>query len=133
MRCAHLLDRLAARGEPVDRVGSGKVVEVYPAPALGVWHINTAGYKSRVGVARLPGLVQQLEKVVGRLELRPAERNAAASDHNCFDALVASLVARAAALGLTHGPTPGEQTERAIREGWIHLPTNPLADLVEPA
>ena len=24
MRCAYLLDRLAARGEPVDRAGSGK-------------------------------------------------------------------------------------------------------------
>lgn len=34
MRCAYLLDRLAARGEPVDRAGSGKVVEAYPAPAL---------------------------------------------------------------------------------------------------
>ncbi|MGA8217403.1 MAG: DUF429 domain-containing protein, partial [Solirubrobacterales bacterium] len=40
MRCAYLLDRLAARGEPVDRAGSGKVIETYPAPALSSWGIS---------------------------------------------------------------------------------------------
>ena len=49
MRAANLLDSLAARGEPVDRAGSGKVVEVYPAPALASWGINAAGYKSQAG------------------------------------------------------------------------------------
>ena len=60
-----------------------------------------------------------------------AEREAAGSDHNCFDALVSSLVARAAALGLTEPPEPGEQADRAVREGWIHVPTNPLSHLLE--
>jgi hypothetical protein len=31
MRCAILLAELARRGHPVDRTGTGKVVEVYPA------------------------------------------------------------------------------------------------------
>jgi hypothetical protein len=45
--------------------------------------------------------------------------------------LIASLVARAAALGLTQPPESAEETQRAVREGWIHVPTNPLAHLFE--
>jgi predicted nuclease with RNAse H fold len=131
MRCAYLLDRLATRGEPVDRAGSGKVIEAYPAPALTGWGLSGVGYKSRVGVARLPELLFRLEDGLGGLEMTPQQRDAAESDHNCFDALVASLVARAAALGLTQPPESPEDAERAVREGWIHVPTNPLAHLLE--
>lgn len=129
MRAANLLDELAARGEPVDRAGSGKVFEAYPAPAMAGWRINAAGYKSRGGATRLPALLDAIEEGIGGLGLSPAQRRMASSDHNALDAIVASLVARAAALGLTQGPEPGEATERAIREGWIHMPTNPIADL----
>ena len=131
MRCAFLLDRLAAQGDPVDRMGSGKVIEAYPAPALISWGLSATGYKSRVGAARLPELLSQLEEGLGGLELSSLQRDLAGSDHNCFDALVCSLVARAAALGLTQPPEPGEEAERARREGWIHVPTNPLPHLVE--
>lgn len=132
MRCANLLELLAARGEPVDRAGSGKVVEVYPAPALTAWGINATGYKSKAGAGRLPALLDTLEQALGGLDLDPEQRHVASSDHNCFDAIVASLVARSAALGLTTAPDPGEEADRAVREGWIHLPTNALADLREP-
>jgi predicted nuclease with RNAse H fold len=131
MRCAFLLDRLAAFGEPVDRAGSGKVIEAYPAPALSSWGLSAIGYKSRVGAARLPELLSQLEDGLGGLELRVQHREMAESDHNCFDAVVCSLVARAAALGLTQPPQPGADADRATREGWIHLPTNPLPHLLE--
>ena len=131
MRCAFLLDRLAARGDSVDRAGSGKVIEAYPAPALVSWGLSATGYKSKVGAARLPVLLDRLEDQLMGIEMTPQERRAASSDHNCFDALVASLVARAAALGLTHLPESGEQAERAAREGWIHVPANPLSDLLE--
>jgi predicted nuclease with RNAse H fold len=131
MRCAFLLDRLAARGEPVDRAGSGKVIEAYPAPALTAWGLSAVGYKSRVGVARLPELLSRLEEGLGAIELSFQERELAGTDHNCFDALVCSLVARASALGLTQPPEPGEESDRATREGWIHVPTNPLSHLVE--
>jgi predicted nuclease with RNAse H fold len=130
MRCAYLLDRLAARGEPVDRAGSGKVIEAYPSPALTSWGLSATGYKSRVGATRLPALLSQLEEGLGGLEMTVQQREAAGSDHNSFDALVASLVARAAALGLTQPPEPGNESERAVREGWIHLPTNPLPHLL---
>jgi hypothetical protein len=131
MRCAYLLDRLAARGEPVDRAGSGKVVEAYPAPALSGWGLSAIGYKSKVGVARLPELLSHVEEGLGGIEMTPQQRESAGSDHNCFDAVIASLVARAAALGLTQPPESAEETRRAVREGWIHVPTNPLAHLFE--
>jgi predicted nuclease with RNAse H fold len=130
MRAAFLLDCLAALGQPVDRAGSGKLVEVYPAPTLGSWGINAAGYKSKVGAARLPELLTEIERRLGRLELDDPQRALAESDHNSFDALVCSLIARSSALGLTTGP-PEELADRAVREGWIHLPTNPLSDLIE--
>jgi predicted nuclease with RNAse H fold len=131
MRCAFLLDRLAAFGEPVDRAGSGKVVEAYPAPALLTWGLSATGYKSRVGVTRLPELLSQLEEGIRGIQMTSQQRELACSDHNCFDALVCSLVARAAALGLTEPPEPGKEADRAAREGWIHLPTNPLPHLLE--
>ena len=131
MRCAFLLDRLAARGEPVDRAGSGTVVEAYPAPALTAWGLSAIGYKSRVGAARLPQLLSQLEEGLGGIEMTIQQRELAGSDHNCFDGLVCSLVARAAALGLTQPPDSGAEADRATREGWIHVPTNPLPDLLE--
>jgi len=131
MRSAYLLDRLAARGEPVDRAGSGRVIEAYPAPALSGWGISPIGYKSRVGAARLPQLLAQLEEGLGPIELSVQQRDLASSDHNSFDALVCALVARAAALGLTEPPDPGAEADRATREGWIHVPTNPLPHLLE--
>jgi predicted nuclease with RNAse H fold len=131
MRCAYLLDRLAAMGEPVDRTGSGKVLEAYPAPAMTSWGLSATGYKSRVGVSRLPELLGALEEGLRGLELTIQQRELIGSDHNCFDALVCSLVARAAALGLTQPPDRGEEADRATREGWIHLPTNPLPHLLE--
>jgi predicted nuclease with RNAse H fold len=131
MRCAHLLDRLASAGEPVDRSGAGKVIEAYPSPALSSWGISATGYKSRAGAARLPELLAQVDQGLGGIELTAGQRAAAESDHNCFDALVASLVARAAALGLTQPPESEDERDRATREGWIHVPTNPLSHLLE--
>jgi predicted nuclease with RNAse H fold len=131
MRAAYLLDRLAAFGEAVDRAGSGKVVEAYPAPALNTWGLSSTGYKSRVGAARLPQLLSQLEQGLGSLEMTISQRELAGTDHNSFDALVCALVARAAALGLTQPPEPGDEADRATREGWIHVPTNPLPHLLE--
>ncbi|HET8975273.1 MAG TPA: DUF429 domain-containing protein [Solirubrobacterales bacterium] len=131
MRAANLLDQLAARGGPVDRAGSGVVAEVYPAPALAAWGINATGYKSKAGANRLPALLDAIEEPLGGLQLDHWQRRLASTDHNCFDAIVCALVARAAALGLTYPPEPGEQADRAVREGWIQMPSNALPDLLE--
>ncbi len=80
MRCAYLLDRLAARGDPVDRAGSGRVIEAYPAPALVSWGLSAVGYKSRVGVARIPELLNQLEEGLGGIRMTPQQREAAGAD-----------------------------------------------------
>ncbi len=132
MRAANLLDLLATAGEPADRAGTGKVAEVYPAPAMAGWGINAAGYKSRTGSSRLPVLLDAIEEALGGLQLDPAQRVLATGDHNALDAIVAALVARAAALGLTLGPDGADEADRATREGWIHMPTNPLPDLRDP-
>jgi hypothetical protein len=51
MRCAALLARLAAAGQPVDRSGAGVVVEVYPAAALKQWGLTYRRYKGAANTA----------------------------------------------------------------------------------
>jgi len=120
MRCAGLLDALA----PVDRAGTGKVAEVYPAAALHLWHLWQPGYKKQDLKGRktlgemLDGLCTQMPSL--RFALG-AEQRCRAS-HDAFDALICALVARAAACGLTTPPQGEEQQRRAQTEGWIHLP-----------
>ena len=121
MRCAWLLDRVAAAGEAVDRAGSGRLAEVYPAAALRRWGFTASGYKRAAGLDTLAELVADLERRAPWLELAPAARELCLRSDDALDALVAALVARAAARGLTE-PPPERERERAAREGWIHLP-----------
>ena len=117
LRCAGLLDRLGVR----DRSGDGRVFEVYPALALHAWGLVSRGYKGTKNAAVLGGLLAALRERCPWLVLDPEQAaRCAASDH-AFDALVAALVARAAALGFTARPAP-EETEDARIEGWIALP-----------
>lgn len=114
---------LAALGGPIDRSGAGLVVEVYPAATLRRWGLTHRGYK-------LPGrdsLVDELLAAAPWLDLGPHEALCRRS-HDAFDAVIAALATRAAALGHTQPPTP-EQREAARVEGWIALPTCELADL----
>ena len=53
------------------------------------------------------------------------------SGRRCTNGLLvwaSTLTARAAAVGATWGPEP-EVAELAREEGWIHLPSGPLAEL----
>lgn len=50
--------------------------------------------------------------------------------HDALDAVIAALTVRAAALRLALRPDP-ELQPQANREGWIALPTAPLAELAE--
>ncbi|ACG75177.1 conserved hypothetical protein [Anaeromyxobacter sp. K] len=116
-RCALLLDRLGVQ----DRSGDGRVQEVYPAAALHAWGLRCRGYKGRENGAVLAALFATLSERAPWLTIAPEHaRKCATSDH-IFDALIASLVARAAALRLTLSPTADELPAARI-EGWIALP-----------
>jgi hypothetical protein len=119
MRCAYLLHRWSL-GEPVDRAGGGKFVEVYPAGALVRWGLAGSGYKG-VDKEALAALFERLLADLPQLELSAKDRHLCSTVDDAFDALVAALVARAALLGLTDVPPP-DRHDQAAEEGWIHLP-----------
>ncbi|HEV2068473.1 MAG TPA: DUF429 domain-containing protein [Acidimicrobiales bacterium] len=120
LRCAYLLDQWEAVGGTVDRRGlEGPVLEVYPAAARRAW-----------GLSRVRS-VEELEHCLPMHFEQPAIRDLCTANEHCFDALVAALVARAAALGRTSRPPAGALAVAAV-EGWIHVPTCPLDELVGP-
>jgi predicted nuclease with RNAse H fold len=119
MRCASLLDSLAAQGTPVDRAGNGRVVEVYPAAALHVWRLLRPAYKRDRNV--LDAMVTELLARLPSLHFPAGDEQFRRSDH-MFDALICALVARAAQCGATSLPQTVDQKHRAASEGWIHLP-----------
>jgi predicted nuclease with RNAse H fold len=120
-RCARLL---AAAG--VDRLGGDGVVEVYPGAALRLWGFERRGYKRSGDRARQARqrvtrelLVEEIERRgAGWLDLAAA-RDACVESDDALDAVLAALLARAAARGLTW---PARDDEVVRREGWIHLP-----------
>jgi hypothetical protein len=123
-RSAQLLARVDDGA--IDRSGTGRIVEVYPAAALVIWgehgSLVSSGYKGTAGravrrklVADLLGMTKGWFRSTKALCVR-----CHASDH-VFDALIAAFVARASALGLCE-PIPEEERDLAAREGWIALP-----------
>jgi predicted nuclease with RNAse H fold len=125
MRCAGLLGRIQARGVQVDRSGAGRVVEIYPGASLRLWGFDTTGY--RVGAPARELLLAQVLDAAPWLDLQHhAELMVRSGD--AFDAVIAALATRSAALGHYDPPSP-HQLARARREGWTALPTAPLAAL----
>lgn len=126
-RCAQILTVLAKGGTPIDRVGADGVYEVYPGAALTCWGLDRAGYKTRGTAEAKLGQRDAREKLVDEIARRAPwldlafAREACIDSDDALDALLASLVARAAALGKT-APPPAGQAGRIGREGWIHLP-----------
>jgi predicted nuclease with RNAse H fold len=119
MRSAALLAAVEPR---VALDGSGVVVEVYPAAALRRWGLPWRQYKGSEHAAERNALVSSFtEATAAWLSLEGAERIACESSDDAFDALIAALVARAAAVG-TVEPIPEEDHSAALREGWIALP-----------
>ncbi|MEV4621874.1 DUF429 domain-containing protein [Asanoa sp. NPDC049573] len=125
-RAAGLLALLSPDGNPIPRTGDGQVVEVYPAASLFLWGLTHRGYK-RAGLAG--NLVSALLAAAPWLSLGSFEPLCRRS-HDALDAVVAALAARAAATGRATRPSP-TQAAAAASEGWIALPTGPLANLVE--
>lgn len=127
---AHAAIRLAGLFTHLDfevqRDGSGRLAEVYPALAMRVWGLSFGGKKSSPGA--VDSAVDQLLHAAPWLDLGGHEAAVRGSDH-AFDAVLCALVARAVARKLT-GP-PADLTA-AKTEGWIHVPTCPLEDLSDP-
>lgn len=127
MRCAGLLGRLTASGLLVDRSGrDGVVVEVYPGATLRLWEWEIRGYRSDPEVRGR--LVAQMQRDTPWLDLG-AHTELMVTSTDAFDAVVAALAARAAALG-RYEPPPPEHQARAEREGWIVLPSCRLDELL---
>lgn len=111
-RWAWLADRLSAEGHPVDRSGAGPIHEVYPAGSRAVWDLGLGKDRSTSLVAvRAPWL-----------RFAPGAQDAYDRSEHAFDALIASMTARATALGLTRLPDNDDERRFAVVEGWIHLP-----------
>lgn len=130
MRCAVIQAKIAAVHGPQLRDGSGRLAEVYPAASLKMWGLSARGYKGRGSseAERLAVLVGNLKEQAPWLDMGGYSRQLAGSD-DMFDAVVASLTARAVALRRTAGPDEAH-TEAARTEGWIHLPSGGLHDLL---
>jgi len=118
MRCVGLLTRMGVS----DRAGGDGVFEVYPAAALARWGLGSRGYKGRAAKRRRVALLRELKAGARWLDLGTAAQQALLVESaDAFDALVASLNCRAAAIGLVD-PPPAELRREAAREGWIALP-----------
>lgn len=118
MRCVGLLTRMGVS----DRAGADGVFEVYPAAALTRWGLVNRGSRAGRGRPRREVLLRALARRAPWLDLGTrAQRALLVDSADAFDALIAALNARAAALGETE-PTPAELRREAAREGWIALP-----------
>lgn len=134
LRCARLLGEVEREhGVPIDRAGlRPPVAEVYPAATLRRWGLSgLASYKRPEAKQARQSIVELLERAL-KLEFEPEVHDHCVASHDALDALIAAFAARAAALGNTIRPAGGTETERALIEGWIHLPTCQPRDLVEP-
>lgn len=130
MRCVVLQAKIGERFgvQPLD--GSGKLAEVYPAASLRCWGLAARKYKG-AGTAETAArgtIVDDLAATAPWLVIGEHRASIIASDDR-LDAVVASLTARAVALGRTFSPDSAHQRRAAV-EGWIHLPTGDLTNLV---
>lgn len=131
LRCAVLLAKLDAAGRPVDRSGSGTVVEVYPAASLRRWGLVQPGYKQPARPEALDRLADRLLAAAPWLDCASYEQ-AIRRSHDVLDAVIAAMTARAAAQGQT--VQPGQADLAAARtEGWIAIPDAPVSQLRETA
>ncbi|PRY70015.1 uncharacterized protein DUF429 [Glaciihabitans tibetensis] len=129
MRCAGLLARLEDSGIDVDRAGYGAVVEIYPGASLRLWGFDTTGYRTDP-LAR-ERLLLDIEATAPWLDLASHSELMVASG-DAFDAVIASLASRNAAVG-GYLPPPPHLLDRARREGWVALPKGAVAELFNPS
>ena len=126
MRCAGLLGRLQTSGISIDRAGSGTVVEVYPGASLRGWGFDTSGY--RVSSEARTSVLEKIKLEAPWLDLQ-SFGSLMIESSDAFDAVIASLAARAVYLDLYTKPND-DQLDSAIVEGWIALPTGGIEELI---
>jgi len=126
MRCAGLQGKLQQSGIEIDRSGSGKIVEIYPGASLRLWGFDTTGYRANEDARA--ALLTSIEQQLPWLNLG-SYKDLMISSTDAFDAVIASLATRAAAIGFYTQP-PKELLEIAKIEGWIALPSCSLDKLL---
>jgi hypothetical protein len=120
-RAAALMAQLSF---PIDRSGSGRIVEAYPAAALRRWEFDPLRYKRKAGSERREALVSSFRETTSEwLRLTATQWDLCVHGDDAFDAMVAAIVARMAARGLCD-PVPPESAALARLEGWIALPVS---------
>jgi hypothetical protein len=108
---------------------------VYPAAALRAWHLPERGYKGgaaeagRTRTEIFDGLAVGCDSW---LDVSTVRSECINSDHT-LDALISALNAVAAVADHTHRPESIEDHHCAVLEGWIHVPSVPLEQVVPPA
>ena len=102
-RAARFLDHFDA-----DRTGAGHFVEVYPAAATRRLDLK-------------PEIADVERRTRTWLDIPAELRPKLSASRDALDSLIASLVTRAAAVGLCD-PIPREHLDAAAREGWIAIP-----------
>jgi hypothetical protein len=126
MRCAGLLSKMQQSAINTDRSGAGTVVEIYPGATLRLWGFDTNTYRS--SSSKRHELLGELLSQAPWLEIGSVSKMMVESC-DAFDAVIASLAARSAALGFYQKPDVN-QIPRARIEGWVALPSMPLSALV---
>ncbi len=130
LRGARIQQRLREAGAHVDRSGAaGCLFEAYPAAALRTWGFASTGYKGKGNLETLRGLLAAFAAGAGEIGSAIAACLSSCDDDE-FDAVVCAVLARANLQAQTTAPEP-DQLETARREGWIRLPTTPLARVIE--
>lgn len=128
-RTAQLRERVfEGSGSRFDRAGADRVIEVHPGAALLLWGVERGAYKTSQDPDRRGAEVNARAELLAAIEAQapwlrwaPGAREVCVDSDDALDALLAALIARAAALGLTVAPGE-EDVDLARREGWIHLP-----------
>jgi hypothetical protein len=140
MRGAWLQSAWAQRwGRLEPRDGTGRLVETYPAAALRAWGLLARrGVRYKGGGAEGPRESQRAERerIMDEIEQQSDSwldvasnlRLASIDSDHVLDAFVSALVALAARANATY-PVPRDSVDAALREGWIHVPSEELASL----
>jgi hypothetical protein len=122
MRCALVLAGVAEVEQTrLDRV-DGKAIECYPSAALYRFGFSRAELRNaKTDPDVRDRLLAEILTRASWLEVDEGTSAKLVRVGHCFDAFIAALVARAAAIGKTDRPPP-ERAVLAAVEGWIHLP-----------